>query len=96
METIPMKKQRAITSDRVSAEKPANVVINRFGGLTKFCNATGFSTSTVHGWMVSGYIPPHRKGESTYAYILQVAADNDIALDPADFVEMPDAPTANG
>ncbi len=81
------KKQRAITSDRVDQTKPASIVINIFGGLTRFCELTAYATSTAHGWTVSGYIPAHRKGVSIHAHILGVAAANNIPLKPDHFVD---------
>jgi hypothetical protein len=78
------RKQRAITSGKVDPNKPASIVINKFGGLTLFCEITGFATSTAHGWTVSGYIPPRH-----HAAILAKAAEHSIALEPGDFVERP-------
>lgn len=89
MDTQAPRKQRAITSARVDPNKPASVVINRFGGLTRFCELTGFATSTAHGWTVSGYIPPRRGKTLYHARILEVAERKGIALEPADFVEKP-------
>lgn len=85
----PGRKQRAITSDKVDPTKPASIVIDKFGGLTRFCEITGYATSTAHGWTVSGYIPPHRRGASTHAFILAKAKQNGVKLDPADFVDKP-------
>jgi hypothetical protein len=81
------KKQRAITSTRVDPNKPASVVIDRFGGLTRFCALTGYPTSTAHGWTVSGYIPAHRKGVSIHTHILGIAEKEGVPLLPAHFVE---------
>lgn len=94
METAPIselpRKQRRTISPNVDPNKPAAVVINqRFRGLTNFCNLTKYPTSTAHGWLVSGYIPAHRKGVSIHSHIQSVAAENEIELDPADFVEKP-------
>lgn len=97
MEPPQPRKQRAITSGRVDPSKPASVVINLFGGLTRFCELTGYATSTAHGWTVSGYIPAHRKGVGIHAHILGVAKANEIALLPEHFVEQPAmAVAANG
>lgn len=97
MDTPQPRKQRAITSGRVDPTKPASVVINLFGGLTRFCDLTGYATSTAHGWTVSGYIPAHRKGVGIHAHILGVAASNDIPLLAEHFVEQPaPALAANG
>jgi hypothetical protein len=92
--TPPIRKQRRIISDRVDRAKPASIVIDKFGGLTRFCELTGYPTSTAHGWMVSGYIPAHRKGHSTHAHILGVAQAEAIELAAGDFVEQPTAPAA--
>lgn len=85
------RKQRAITSDRVDPGKPASIVINRFGGLSRFCELTGYATSTAHGWTVSGHIPARRGERAYHAHILSVAAKHKIPLDPSDFVEKPAA-----
>lgn len=93
---LPRKQRRTISS-KVDESKPASLIINRrFRGLTHFCNLTGYSTSTAHGWLVSGYIPPHRKGTSIHAHILSIAQANEIELEPGDFVEKPAELAANG
>jgi hypothetical protein len=85
-----VRKQRAITSDRVDPTKPAAIIINdRFGGLTRFCELTGYKTSTAHGWTLTGFIPPRLHGESTHSHILAVAEANGIEIEAADFVERP-------
>ena len=85
--TAAAPKQRAITSERVQADKPASRVINKFGGLTRFCNLTGYPISTAHGWTVSGYIPPMSKGRNNHQHIIATAKSNEIALAPIDFVD---------
>jgi len=91
--TEPIRKQRRITSSKVDPAKPASRVINAFGGLTRFCELTGYPTSTAHGWTVSGYIPPHRRGHSVHAHILAIAVREKVELEAADFVDQP-APLA--
>jgi hypothetical protein len=98
---IPATKLRAITSKQVDQTKPASIVINKFGGLTKFCQLTGFPTSTAHAWTIRGYIPPHGRGDqrsiSYHAQILAVARENNIPLSGTDFVDQPvEAIAANG
>ena len=94
----PTRKQRTTTSERIDPNKPAAIVINgRFNGLTHFCKLTGYPTSTAHWWLTQGYIPAARKGESVHAHILSIAQNNQIEMEPADFVERPAAPiAANG
>lgn len=93
----PIRKQRRIISSRVDPDKPASRVINCFGGLTRFCELTGYPTSTAHGWTVSGYIPAQRKGQSVHKHILFVAGAEGIKLAAADFVDQPAAlAAANG
>lgn len=91
MDAPAARKQRAITSTRIDQTKPAYIVIQiRFEGLTRFCQLTGFSISTAHDWLTKGYIPPTRRdGSPCQAHILQVAADNGIVMQAADFVEQP-------
>lgn len=93
--TAPAPKLRALSSKRVDRSKPASVVIDKFGGLTRFCQLTGYPTSTAHGWTVSGYIPAQRKGVSTHQHIMGIAAANRISLKPGDFVDQAPA-IANG
>jgi hypothetical protein len=86
------RKRRKTTSERVDPTKPAAIVVNdRFNGLTHFCRLTGYPTSRVHWWLTKGYIPAERKGESIHSHILTVAAANDVALRPEDFVQTPPA-----
>lgn len=89
-------KLRALSSKRVDRSKPASVVIDKFGGLSKFCQATGYALGTAHGWTVSGYIPAHRKGVSTHAHIMAVARANGITIAPGDFVDQAPVALANG
>lgn len=96
-----LPKQRAITSERVDPNKPASRVINKFGGLTRFCQLTGFATSTAHGWTLRGYIPPHGRGDdrsvSYHVRIMEIAAENKIELSATDFIDQPVlAAVANG
>lgn len=84
------RKQRQIISDRVDESMPASIVINKFGGLSRFCEITGFAISTVHGWTVSGFVPNRKKnGVSYQAYIMATAAEKGIELEPSDFFEQP-------
>ena len=84
----PARKQRRIISDKIDPLKPAAIIINvRFNGLTHFCNLTGYSTSTVHGWLTSGFIPAQRKGVSIHGHILSIAEQNEIEIERGDFVE---------
>ncbi len=47
-------------SNKIDPRAPAAIVIDRFGGLSRFCEATGYPTSTVHDWLVKGLIPQPR------------------------------------
>jgi hypothetical protein len=89
------RKQRAITSDKVDQTKPAFVVVDMFGGLTKFCEENDFSAGTVHGWLVNGLIPSRKRehpehGEISYqAWILLNAERLGVKLEPRHFIEQP-------
>lgn len=83
------RKQRKIISGKVDRSKPASRVIDAFGGLTRFCELTGYASSTAHGWTVSGYIPAHRKGQSIHGHILAVAGREGVKIEPGDFVDSP-------
>lgn len=89
----PARKQRAITSDKVDPNKPASIVIDKFGGLTRFCEITGYATSTAHGWTVNGYIPA-KKGR--YAFIIAKGKEHGIKVTAADFVGDPETAPADG
>lgn len=92
----PAKKQRALTSTKVDRLKPASVIIDKFGGLTRFCEMTGYKIQTAHRWTTSGYIPPYWNGASRHLHILEVAKANRIKLLPSDFVEVPHVASATG
>lgn len=80
----PPRKPKKIVSERVDTEAPAYIVVSKFDGLTPFCNAMGYKTSTVWSWLESGLIPaPYHEP------ILAKAIEMKIDLAPADFVRMP-------
>lgn len=84
------QRRRATTSTRVNKSFPAyRIIVLKFGGLTNFCDATGFHTSTVHNWLRAGLIPAkwHEPGLSLQRYIIGRAFLNGIAITPYDFVE---------
>lgn len=87
------RKQRKITSERIDQTKPAFMVVNAFGGLTRFCEITGFAPSTVHSWLVNGLIPSRYLDDSDLgrisyqAWILVCAERNKVKMAPAIFVE---------
>ena len=84
------RKQRETTSERIDKAKPAFLVVDKFGGLTRFCQLTGFSLSTVHSWQVRGIIPNRTheaSGLSYHGYIFKVAAENGVGLVAENFIE---------
>jgi hypothetical protein len=81
----PHRKPRAIRSANVDPRMPASVVVTRFGGLTRFCDWTGYKTSTVWDWMRNGYIPANRQ-----THVMAMAEAHGVDLAPADFVFQPD------
>jgi hypothetical protein len=78
------QKPRRIRSGSINPEMPASVVVTRFGGLTRFCEWTGFPTSTVWNWMAKGYIPAERQ-----PHVLERAERHGVELEAADFVFQP-------
>lgn len=80
------RKQQTIRSDRINPSMPASVVVVKFGGLTRFCQLTGYRTSTVWDWMRKGYIPANRQ-----PHVLEMARLYGIELQPGDFVYQPPA-----
>ena len=82
------RKQRVTTSDRVDQSKPAFRIVDRAGGLTRFCELFDFPPSTVHHWLTIGMIPARkREGQSYAAYIIAKGREHGIDYTPADFVE---------
>ncbi len=79
MNAIPKIKR---WSDRVDPDAPAARVIDKFGGLSKFCQASGINTSTVHDWLVKGLIPQVR-----WPAIMGLARELDIELSQTDFLD---------
>lgn len=85
----PQRKQRRITSDKIDQTKPVPVIVARFGGLSEFSRKTGFAVGTVHGWMVSGFVPNRStaEGKSYQAHILDVAKEAGVPLEAGDFIQ---------
>lgn len=89
-EEKPAPRRRATTSIRVKKDAPAyRIVVEKFGGLTSFCEITGFNVPTVHNWLRSGLIPSkwYEPGESYQRYILSCAAFMGVEMGPEDFIE---------
>jgi hypothetical protein len=58
------KRRNRKPSAQIDTTAPASIIVNdRFGGLARFCELTGLSTSTVWGWLLSGDVPPKRVPE---------------------------------
>jgi hypothetical protein len=88
----PARKQRKITNEQIDQNKPAFLIIDRCGGLTKFCEDFSYSASTVYGWLESGLIPAKMrqtpKGELSHqAWILVRARELGVVIEPMDFIE---------
>jgi hypothetical protein len=64
--------------------KPANKIIEKFGGRKNMAKALGVPLTTVQYWDEQGVIPTRRQGE-----VLHGAAENGIDLNPADFFDLP-------
>jgi hypothetical protein len=79
-------RNRLPPASTIDPDAPASVVVRKFGGLARFCQLTGFATSTVHDWMVKGLIPAARQ-----EHVLAVAAEHRIKVKPAEFVPTPKA-----
>lgn len=102
----PMQKPRKV-SDLIDTNAPAYRVVQKGGGLTKFCKDFDFSTSTVHSWLTkrngrggSGLIPSrtryseeHGKEISYQAWIIHRGRQLDppVEYGPEDFVEAEEA-----
>jgi hypothetical protein len=88
------RKQREITNERIDQTKPAFIVIDKAGGLTSFCRDYDYKTSTVYGWLESGFIPtrprPTVAGEMSHqAWILHRSRELKHGVKPTDFIEQP-------
>lgn len=83
------RKPRAIKSKRIDPNAPASLVVTAFGGLSLFCQETGFKSSTVWGWLEKGFIPadhqPHIRAvaERLELDILAATFVAEPALNPA-------------
>lgn len=77
----PKPRQGRPLSDKIDRGAPASIVIGKFGGLTPFCQLSGYPVSTVHDWTAKGLIP-----SSEFAKILRLAKEFDFPVDRADFV----------
>lgn len=80
------RKPHRIRSESIDPRMPASVVMMKFGGLTRFCDWTGFKTSTAWDWQRKGYIPAERQ-----PHVMERALAHGVELDPADFVYQPGA-----
>jgi hypothetical protein len=86
MEHTRPRKRHPTTSDRIDKAQPAYIVVDKFGGLAKFCQVTGWPTSTVHDWLVKGLIPADRQART-----LELAALHRVRVKAVDFVPQPKA-----
>jgi len=62
METVktgPVKRRRARqpSAAKIDVNAPAYLVVEKFGGLARFCELSGIPSSTVWGWVKRGDIP---------------------------------------
>lgn len=78
-----MRKRRKISAE-IDRGAPAFLVIERFGGLTKFCDMCRYPTSTAYDWLKKGLIPADHQ-----AHILTIARQHRVRIQPADFVPVP-------
>lgn len=60
---------------------PASRIAAKFGGCTGFATALGKAPSTVHRWLVSGFIPGKYQND-----VLAAAKEKRISIKPADFI----------
>jgi hypothetical protein len=66
----------------IDRTKPASIIVEKFSGIKRFCEATGYKLGTVHRWLVKGYIDG-----KYHAHILGCAKAKRIKLGPIDFVD---------
>jgi hypothetical protein len=86
------RKSRTPRTDNIDQTAPASVVMNKFGGLARFCELSkqyatperaAIPTSTVWGWITRGDIPPKRVPE---VKAIAALARPIVRLKDADFV----------
>jgi hypothetical protein len=70
---------------------PINKIINAFGGQVALAEAIGTRQSTVGYWLKANRVPG-----KWHSKILEAAALRGIAVNPGDFVTVPEAPTSIG
>lgn len=88
----PARKQRELTSGNVKHESSAARIVDKFGGLTRFCELCDFPVSTVWKWTTTGVVPSRqRDGMSYQAWIILRGRDNGIEIAPAEFIDMPES-----
>lgn len=92
MEDNTAPQPRKSWSVKIDATAPATRVVNKFGGLSAFCEATGFATSTVHSWQVRGLVPSRMmdtaEGRMSYqAWIMRCGKERGVEIDATDFIE---------
>jgi hypothetical protein len=63
---------------------PASRIVERFGGLARFCEWTGYKRSTVWNWLLRGFIPADRQ-----PHVLESARLHGVEIAAADFVYDP-------
>lgn len=61
---------------------PASVIVNKFGGTNVLARALNRQSSTVHGWIVNGFIPPKYNDD-----VMAAANEAGVKLKPTDFVD---------
>lgn len=84
------RKQRSLTSENVKTDSPAARIVDKFGGLTRFCELCDFPHATAHSWMTrAGCIPNKRRDDMSYqAWIMARAVENGIVITPVDFLDL--------
>lgn len=96
----PERKPRKLVSPKVDPTKPAYLIVQKFGGLAKFCQICEWPMSTVHSWLTTGLIPSRKRdGNSYQSFIMERGASHGIEVLPRDFIEgmsVPDSPAPTG
>lgn len=103
----PLRQPRKTTSELIDQNSVAFRIVQKAGGLSKFCEDFDFPTSTVHSWLTkrngrgkSGLIPArtrfsadHGREISYQAWIMHRGRQLEppVEYGPEDFVEIEDA-----
>jgi hypothetical protein len=72
-----------MSAKEIDREAPASIVAKKFGNPHKLAQAIKRTPSTVHNWLLDGFIPHKFHDE-----VIAAAREQNIKLRPTDFVDV--------